>query len=342
LFAACGKIGDPLPPIPRAPLIVDELAVRQQGSRLVLSIPLVRAPRTAQPQRIEIYRLLENANAPRGVTQDLFSERAQIIATLPGDKVPVGSTVLTQQDELDLNTQPKAVRYRYAVRIFNQDGRAADFSNYALIEPLTDLAAPPTNLQAKLTQTELLLTWSPSAANENGTTPANVFGYHLYRKSGDAMTRLNTAPLKEARYIDKSFAFGTTYEYSLRPLSAAPGQSAELIEGNVSETLTITPRDTFAPVAPFTPTIASINAQVSLFWASNAEADLVGYNIYRAEEENTPAEQWLKLNQRIHTPTTFRDDRVQVGKRYFYRIAAVDNAGNESPRSETVNETVNP
>src|SRR5262249_3149836 len=137
-----------------------------------------------------------------------------------------------------------------------------------------------------------------------------------YRKSGDSLARLNTQPLQEPRFVDKAFQFGTTYTYEARALSFTPGNANlnEAIEGNASESLVLTPRDTFPPSAPSAITIASINAQVSLFWPSNPEPDLAGYNIYRAEDEHTPPEQWVKLNAKLHTPTTFRDDRVQVGK----------------------------
>src|SRR5262245_35413057 len=63
-LAGCGKIGDPLPPIPRAPLIIEELKVAQQGTQLVLSFPLVRNNRSPRLQRIDIYRLIESVNDP--------------------------------------------------------------------------------------------------------------------------------------------------------------------------------------------------------------------------------------------------------------------------------------
>ena len=81
---------------------------------------------------------------------------------------------------------------------------------------------------------------------------------------------------------------------------------------------------------------------VSLFWPSNAEPDLSGYLIYRSEDEQAPPENWLKLTPRLHTPTTFRDDKVIVGRRYYYRLTAVDIFGNESAPSPVVGETVNP
>ena len=79
-----------------------------------------------------------------------------------------------------------------------------------------------------------------------------------------------------------------------------------------------------------------------MFWPLNHEPDIAGYNLYRADEENTPPEKWIKLTPQLHRTASFRDDRVQVGKQYFYQITAVDIYGNESARSETKSETVNP
>ncbi len=344
LFSGCGKIGDPLPPIPRAPLMVNELKVVQQGSRLILSFPISRPPRSERLQRIDIFRLIEPESAPLGLTQEAFGERASVIATIPGEQVPAGSSTITRPDLLELTQQAKGLRYRYAVRLYNKDGRAADFSNYAMITPLIELAAAPTGLATQLTPTEIAITWTPPVANENGNRPANIAGYNIYRKTGDNLVRLNAQPLQEPRFVDKAFQFGTPYAYEVRSLSFTPGNANlnEAIEGNASAPLVFTPRDTFPPGAPASITIASINAQVSLFWPSNPEADLAGYNIYRSEDANAPADKWVKLNARLHLPTTFRDDRVQVGKTYFYQVTAVDTAGNESARSEVKSETVNP
>ncbi|HEU0185442.1 MAG TPA: fibronectin type III domain-containing protein, partial [Blastocatellia bacterium] len=101
-----------------------------------------------------------------------------------------------------------------------------------------------------------------------------------------------------------------------------------------------TPKDIFPPAPPAPITIASANSIVSLFWPLSAEPDVVGYNIYRAEDENAPPEKWVKVNPELHKTASFRDDHVQVDKKYFYQITAVDGYGNESARSETMNETV--
>src|SRR5262249_56632036 len=123
-----------------------------------------------------------------------------------------------------------------------------------------------------------------------------------------------------------------------------PGSASlsDVIESDASRPFNHTPKDTFPPAPPKPITIASINSIVSVFWPLSAEPDVVGYNIYRTEDENAPPEKWVKLNSDLYKTASFRDDHVQVGKKYFYQITAVDASGNESARSETASETVAP
>jgi hypothetical protein len=60
---------------------------------------------------------------------------------------------------------------------------------------------------------------------------------------------------------------------------------------------------------------------------------LAGYSVYRSDAQDAPGE-------RVSTETlpspTFRDISVLPGRRYYYRVSALDRAGNESPRSSVV------
>jgi hypothetical protein len=325
-------------------VVISELSALQQGNRIILSFPLARTSRSVPLERIDIYRLIEPAAAPPGLPEEDFSTRATIIHSILGAHLPPDRARITFQDTLDLKSLSGPMRYRYAVRPVNQAGRPAGFSDYALVTPLAEIAEPPTNLRPQLSQTELEIVWSPPAANESGRGPANLVGYHVYRRAGESVVRLNAQPVREPRFVDRTFQFGTPYEYTVRSLSLpAPGAPlAEAIESNESAAMALTPQDTFPPSVPTSITIASINGIVSLFWPANPEPDVAGYNIYRSEDEQAPPAAWVKLNARLHTPTTFRDERVQVGKQYFYQLTSVDTAGNESPRSETKSEVVNP
>jgi hypothetical protein len=337
-LAGCGKVGDPLPPIPRAPLMVDNLQVSQDGAEIRLSFPFNRTPRSARLQRIDVYRLAESSDAPRGVSQETFAARASVIKSIPADQIAATSSTIYLTDPLDLKTTPPDTRYRYAVRLINLSGAAADFSNYAMIEPLVDLASPPTDLEATQQETEIEFHWTAPASNEDGTSPANLAGYNLYRKTGAAYTRINPEPLNTTSFTLRDFQFDVPAEYIVRAISFRPNDASltNTVESSASRTLTHTPKDAFPPTAPTSVTIASINGAVSLFWPLNPEPDVAGYFIYRSEDEKT----WVKLNNALHKTSSFRDERVQVGKLFYYQITAVDKHGNESPRSATVSETV--
>ncbi len=344
LCSGCGKVGNPLPPIPRAPLTVDSLTATQQGDKVMLSFPLVRTPRSILPRRVDVYRLIETASDPLGVTEEAFSSRSNVIASIPATQLAIGTSTISYEDQIDFKTLAAQPRYRYAVRMVNQDERPADLSNYALLEPLIEIAEPPTALQTTLSQTELEIRWTPPAANLSGKQPASIAGYNLYRRAGQAVIKLNSKPLTEPRYLDRTFQFDTACEYFVRALSLrADSKSADAaLESNASAPVALTPKDTFAPAAPNSITIASVNRIVSLFWPANAEPDVAGYNLYRSEVEQAAPDKWTRLNPQLHKPTSFRDNRVQVGKQYFYQLTAVDNNGNESTRSVSVSEIVNP
>jgi TolB protein len=67
---------------------------------------------------------------------------------------------------------------------------------------------------------------------------------------------------------------------------------------------------------------------------------VAGYNVYRSIDPNAPKDRWTKLNRTLLERTTFQDDAVESGTKYFYYLTAVDTAGNTSQPSEVVSETV--
>jgi hypothetical protein len=341
LLAACGKIGDPKAPLVRAPLKVDTLSVEQRGAHLSLKFPFNREPR-AKLQRIDVYRLLEPLDAPMGLPIETFSERSSVVYSILADDVPIGSSDVGYNDPLNVKSDLESKRYRYAVQVYDADGRGAGFSNYAMIQPLLNLALPPGGLTARQVEKQVEITWDLPSGNMNETYPANVVGYNIYRRQGGGFNKINAEPLREPRFIDRDFQFGVNYHYVVRSLSFKPGSASlsELIESDDSSPLEHRPKDTFPPTPPHPITIASINGIVSLFWPLSAEPDVVGYNIYRTQEEGAPLEKWVKINPELHKTASFRDDHAQVEKKYFYQITAVDASGNESVRSETVSETV--
>ena len=340
LFSACGKIGDPLPPIPKAPLIVNDLTAIQQGTNIIINFPVSKATLTDKLKRVDIYRVTETVDDPQGVTVDDFMIHAALIQSLEVNQLPGSTSQISYTDPIDFKTTNERTRFRYAVRLVNLEDRPADLSNYGLVAPLSLVAEAPGALRYDVTQRELTIQWQPPKANLNGSQPANVLGYNLYRKSDADFIRVNKTPLLQPSLTETQFQFNTKYEYFVRALSlprtGAP--ASEIIESDPSEILTVIPKDTFPPAAPSSITIASRGGLVSIFWPASSEPDVIGYNVYRSDDEKT----WTKITPRPITTITFSDKQVKANQKYFYQITAIDNAGNESPRSETLSETVEP
>jgi fibronectin type 3 domain-containing protein len=107
--------------------------------------------------------------------------------------------------------------------------------------------------------------------------------------------------------------------------------------------LTVTPRDTFAPSIPqnLAATVTGANgtsvAHVDLSWAISSETDLLRYNVYRSDTANSTG---ARANSVLLMTPVFRDESVAAGKQYFYRVTAIDRAGNESAPSAPIVVTV--
>ena len=76
---------------------------------------------------------------------------------------------------------------------------------------------------------------------------------------------------------------------------------------------------------------------MDLSWEPGLEADLQGYNIYRAD---APGGSFRRLNTAPLTGPAYHDPAVAPGRSYRYRVTAVDRTGNESAPSQPLPQTV--
>ena len=354
----CGKIGEPLPPIPRVPLTIGTVGVRQEGGELILRIGVTRPRLAARPVRVDLYRLVNTISpadvGEKPILQEDYALQATLLASIPVDQLPVGRSSLTYRDPLRPTPGARPVEYVYAARVIGQAGPSLDLSAYGRIVPYLDVALPPTSLAATQEEKAVQLRWEPSGATlsgrstEGGSLPGLV-GYHVYRRTleeGAVWQKLNDMPLSQPGFTDREFRFAIDYVYQVRavsgPIVRLGGEGQETVESAPSQELRHRPVDTFPPSAPSGMTIASVNGIVSLFWALNPEADVSGYHLYRAETEDAPASGWQRITPSPLSKGSFRDDRVVIGRTYFYRLTAVDQVGNESLPSPVASETVQP
>ncbi|MFL6213015.1 MAG: fibronectin type III domain-containing protein [Blastocatellia bacterium] len=350
-LTACGKVGAPVPPTRFTERTADLSAI-QRGNKIMLSWP---APRLAAKEsdrsyidHAEVFRLQERRDQEPVLDPDDFEDGAQNIFTL--DRAQIEAQVkqfgrLECTDVVNLTDagQVANVRLRYAIRYVNKRGQEALFSNTVAVEPVPGIALPPNGLTvANQDQDLVVISWAAPEANVDGTQPATVVGYNLYRRNAKKTNiggPLNAEPITATTFSDTKFQYGVDYIYVARALSQG---ASGLIESADSAPLRVTPKDTFSPSTPEPVTIASANGVISLFWPSVPERDLAGYNVYRAASADAPGEQWVKLTPQPISPVTFRDDRVQIGQTYFYRVTAIDRFNNESKPSRPVGETAHP
>jgi predicted phage tail protein len=345
VFVNCGKRRPPLPPIERVPQRTELLSGVQRGNQVVLNWPAPRrnaSDTSVQSiRRIDVYRLAEKPRAPLALTAEEFATRSTLIGSVTYDEIKKATDFLTYTDTLELAGEP--TRLRYAVRYVNAAGQRAGFSNYLLLEPAARIALPPVVIATgkEVSEDVVTISWQPPTANIDGSTPVNLLGYNIYRISAtdDQLVQpINDSLISGTQYQDRNFKPGETYHYVVRSVSL--GTEGAQVESLNSNAISVSPRDIFPPSAPASITVAAAPGRLSIFFPANPEADIAGYNIYRSTDPDLPKTQWNKLNAELLSRTTFQDEKVESGKRYYYYLTAVDKSGNTSPISEVVSETV--
>jgi hypothetical protein len=349
MVSGCATPGDPTTRRPVIPVAVADLAAHQYGNSLSLTFTMptrsTHKELLEEKPTIDIYR----AALPPGAAPDKQTAW-RLVYTIPAEQVDAylkGDTVefrdpLTPEDF----ARPAGSSSAYKVRTRAEKTRASLDSNVvtAHVYPAPE---PPRNVRVSVTESALIVDWTETASPAG----ASSHRYHVYRAemepgqetapSDVAAAKLKTplelaGPSTSTEFHDAHFEFGTAYLYTVRSVAQYGEDFAESAD---SAPASITPRDIFPPAAPAGLEIALIPATpqgpayIELSWAINPEGDLAGYFVYRSDREDTDGE---RLNREILPSPTFRDISVLSGKRYYYRVSAVDRAGNESPKSSAV------
>ena len=349
LVEGCAAPGDPSPRHPVVPVPIADLAGRQSGSEVVLtlSVPTRSTDREAliESPAIEIYR----AALPPGVTADRKTAW-RLVYSIPSERVDsyIKDSHFEFRDPLTPDDLAHAAgsSLAYMVRARTVKARASDDSNIFVARIFPPPAAPR-NLRVSVTESAVVVSWAESPQPSG----ASFGGYRVYRaeaESGQDVAPADLSQLKlksplalagpssSTEFRDSNFEFGKTYFYTVRSVAQL---GADLVESADSAPAIVTPKDIFPPAAPqglesaIIPATPQAPAYVELSWAISSEADLAGYYVYRSDAEDAPG---LRLNNEVLPSPAYRDISIVSGRRYFYRVSAIDRAGNESPKSPAV------
>ena len=340
LTTNCGKRKAPLPPVETVQQRIN-ISGKQFGNKIsifwVMPIRNASTSNILNIDRVDLYRIIEPENTPLTLSEEDFANKSILIASIPITDADFNKKTLTYVDELKFSGQ--SIRLRYALRFVNSSGQKAAFSNFLIIEPSVKSAEAPKSLKSEITERAINLTWTAPQQNIDGSTPANILGYNIYRVTNkpENTQKLNQTPVSETQFSDKTFEFEREYAYFVRAVSL--GKDGEPVESLESNTISILPRDTFPPAAPTAFTIAAAPNVLSIFFAVNLENDISGYRIYRSTDVKQPKSDWLLLTNEILQTNTFQDKSIESGKLYYYYLTAVDKAGNESRPSEIISES---
>ena len=364
---ACGKRGDPKPPVPVIPQATTDLLVTQRADKVLLSWSypsLTTAGRSlTDVHRISVYRYVEELPPPPAGRDpktlqpgDIDVTEPQAIALfakvpeLPQAQFVKLSTKVDSIEKANLGAATagarllytdspplravdgRPVRLTYAVVTEGAEARSMP-SNLAILVPLP-VAVPPTGVTAEAKAEGVTVSWSePKQSIGNQGAPV-ISGYNIFRSApgeelGELATPINTAPIKGTMYTDTP-AYG---EHAYR-VSAVATTGPPLLQSDPSEAARVTYRDLVPPPTPAKITALVEPNAVRLIWDAVNASDLAGYRLYRGEAVGFGATlqdlgSYDMLNRTV-TETTFVDTKMNLGISYRYGVTSIDKNGNQS------------
>ncbi len=259
----------------------------------------------------------------------------------------------------------------YAVEALNTAGKGAGVSNQVRV-PLVPTLPAFADFAAKATGAGILITWRcpPISGRNSGMK----YLFRIYRRAESSASATKIADIdatacaagpaglvalsnpsssvaanqtkredeSQESFLDQTFEWEKSYFYRGTVVSVleAAGKPAVEVEGDDTHEVELFAHDIFPPAVP--EGLQAVfsgpgrRAFIDLIWAPVTDADLEGYNVYRRDGHAVA----VKINSDSVKTPAYRDLRVEPGRTYFYSVSAVDQRGNESPRSEEASESV--
>ncbi len=338
----CGKKGPVLPPVKKIPQEVNIIEAFQRGEKIILKwenptsyldgSPLANISSTD----IWIYKKPYEEGEEKAVDLKIFTKNSTLLKSIQNSELikfkedPNEETPILVYDFKIKPSEYKNTLFFLGIKAADKKRKESHFSKIVCVEPRV---APhsPLSLKAEGTEKGVRLDWDPPDKNTDGSSPAEVKGYNLYRSRAEGkFERVNDELITQTWFEDQTVVVGETYRYFVR--STASGEGV-LLESEDSDLIEINIKDFIPPEKPKGLVLIADKDRITLTWDQVEDPDLQGYKVWRREKgEKT----FIQITSGPIEQNIFHDFSPEKGKVYEYCVSACDKAGNESPKSDSI------
>jgi len=349
LAAACGRKGPLQPPLARGPQAVDGLTAHQRGGSVILEwtnpVKSIDGRPLESLEAAEIWILeLRPGDGKRPLGLQDFEARARLgRRVLPKEFQPSPRAAAGRSPDVMFaypisgeKAAPPVMAF--AVRVLDSKKRPSKFCAPVVVETRV-CPLPPEIQDVRVFKDRIEIVWAAPRANTDGSVPARVSGYNVYRTEARANPeKLTPLPTVGLSLEDRRFDFGASYTYVITACVAGDGPNPweHDVESDDSAPREVVPRDIFPPDPPRGLAVVAAPDVISLTW------DIVGYEVgyegpagYRVWRKEAGEPGFIPLTPELLPGNVFTDSSVRKGKTYVYAVTAVDKKGKESAKTES-------
>lgn len=202
--------------------------------------------------------------------------------------------------------------FYYQIEAVDRSNNASKSTIVSVFMPDHYPPAMPKEVSAKSERGKITLSWSPNKEND-------LAGYRIYRGLKDddenEMLLLNVSPQAETTFVDTfNVKAGTKFIYKVTAVDKAFNESSHAV-------LWVQLPDVIPPSAPFLHEATYDNNQINLKWDTDANDEILGYEIYRVYEGKEE-----KINNEPIRGNVFQDSNFSKRGIVQYYIKAIDSA----------------
>ncbi|MFW6140478.1 MAG: fibronectin type III domain-containing protein [Acidobacteriota bacterium] len=339
---SCGKKGPVMPPVKKILQEVEIQEVFQRGDKIIIKWKNPQSYMDGSPlvdiSKVEIwvYKKTYEEKEKQAVDRNTFNKQAVLLKSIQSTDFPIfrikenhDSTVYRYEIAIEPSEYGRTLFF-LGIKAVDKKRKKSDISETVSVRPEV-VSCPPYGLRARQEKESVKLEWEPPKENTDGSSPACVEGYNLYRSLKEGrFDRINNNLIKETHYEDKGILFGQEYQYFVR---SSASEDSPFLESKNSERIHVRVEDTIPPKVPQDLVVISGHDRITLTWDRVEDEDLKGYKVWRRIKED---ENFSLLTSEAIKENIFNDYSAEKGIEYEYCVSACDRADNESDKSEVI------